>query len=216
MITNLKKVDPEIEPGRVIEVVDYRVRNYRLHSVLEQLGRLLLFSLECDSNNTSSKNLPSDTREILSQWKIVKDEFDFSLAHNDFPHGIYEYAYTICLPTGKEIQKIRNVKIKRVFTEVFNSARVLLSIDSANSQGYIAAEDASKVKVIFGCVDDVMLRWIGAGDEGDLGLVAPAYETLGVLVPDVDSDYATILEPSANMPKPKLDDVPDVDEASKK
>ena len=114
MITNLKKVDAEIQGGREIEVVEYNIRNYRLHQTLEQMSRLLLFCLECDSNNTSSKNLPSDTRGILSQWQIVKDEFDFGMEYNDVPTGSHEYAYTMSMPSQKEIQRIRNVKMKRV------------------------------------------------------------------------------------------------------
>jgi len=210
MITELKKVDPEIIGGRQIEVVDYRIRNYRLHTSLEQVSRLLLFALECDSNNTSSKNLPSDSRKLLAQWKIVKDEFEFGMAHNDFPTGSHEYAYTIVMPTGREIQRIRNVKMKRVVTEIFNTSRVMLSLDSANSQGYVALEDAEDIRQMFVVTDDCLARWIGTGTGEDLGLTAPAYEKLGELRPDVDSDYAQVLEPSRDMPKPKLDDVADV------
>jgi len=209
MITELKKVDPEIKGGIQIEVVDYRIRNYRLHNSLEQMSRLLLFCLECDSNNTSSKNLPSDTRKILSQFEIVKSEFEFGMAHNDVPTGSYEYAYTVVLPSGKEIQKIRNVKMKRVVTEIFNTARVMLSLDSANSQGFVAQEDAKDIRLMFAVTDACMARWIGKGEGEDLGLIAPAYEKLGEIRPDVDSDYAQILEPSARMPLPKLDDVAD-------
>jgi hypothetical protein len=208
MITELRKVDPEITGGVQVEVVDYRIRNYRLHNSLEQVSRLLLFCLECDSNNTSSKNLPSDTRKILSQWDIVKSEFEFGMEHNDVPTGSHEYAYSVVLPSGKEIQKIRNVKMKRVVTEIFNTARVMLSLDSANSQGYVAPEDADDIRTMFAVSDACFVRWIGSGEE-DLGLNAPAYEKLGEILPDVDSDYSQILEPSRAMPKPKLDDVVD-------
>ncbi len=211
MITELNKVNPEPTPGAKIEVVDYNIRNYRLHNALEQVSRLLLFCLECDSNNTSSKNLPSDTRKIRQQWGICKEEFEFGMSYNDVPTGSHEYAYTVVLPSGKEIQRIRNVKMKRVVTEVFNTARVMLSLDSANSQGFVAPEDAEDIRTMFIVTDACFTRWIGeGGDDTDLGLTAPAYEKLGELQPDVDSDYAQILEPSRSMPKPKLSDVPDV------
>lgn len=210
MITNLREVDAEIEAGREIEVVKYKTRNYRNHQVLEQLSRLLAFMLECDSNNTSSKNLPSDTRDIRAQFTIVKDEFEFGMQNNDAPTGSHEYAYSILLPSGPEIQRIRNVKIKRVFTELFNLCRVLLSVDSSNSQGYVSLGDADKIRAIFDICDKCMDRWIGTGaDDSSLGLQAPAYEKLGQMVPDVDSDYAQLLEPSKDMPEPKLPDVPD-------
>lgn len=210
MITELSKVDPEITGGVRVEVVEYRIRNYRLHNSLEQMSRLLLFCLECDSNNTASKNLPSDTRKILQQWGIVKSEFEFGMEHNDVPTGSHEYAYTVVMPSGKEIHKIRNVKMKRVVTEIFNTARVMLSLDSANSQGFVAAEDAADIRKMFTVTDACFSRWIGKGEGDDLGLSAPAYEKLGEIRPDV-SDYASILEPARSMPKPKLSDVADTD-----
>lgn len=211
MITELNRVDAEIVGGVKVDVVEYNIRNYRIHNSLEQMSRMLLFCLECDSNNTSSKNLPSDTRKILSQWEIVKSEFEFGMAHNDVPTGSHEYAYKISIPSGKEIQKIRNVKMKRVVTEVFNTARVMLSLDSANSQGYVAAEDAADIRKMFDVTDACFARWIGDGSEGSLGLVAPAYEKLGEVQPDVHGDYAQILEPSRGMPAPKLPDTADTD-----
>lgn len=212
MITELKKVDPSIIGGRVIPVVEYKLQNYRLHQVLEQMSRLFLFLLECDSNNTSSKAKPRDVRGIVRQWQVVREELDFSMAHNDMPDGVYEYGFSVVFPDQKEIQKIRNVKIKRIFSEMFNTARHMLSVDSAKTQGYIALEDHKDMMEMFGCVEDCIARWIGNGsDAADTGIVVPAYEELGVIVPDVDSDYATMNEPSADAPPAKLPDVPDTD-----
>lgn len=211
MITELKEVDAQIVPGRKVEVVKYAVRNYRLHQALEQIARLNLFCLECDSNNTASKNLPSDTRGILDQWKIVKDEFEFGMEYNDVPTGSHEYAYEIYLPSGVEIQRVRNVKMKRVITEIFNTARVMLSLDSANSQGFVALNDATDIRKMFEVTDACFARWIGEGSVESLGLTAPAYEKLGQILPDVDGSYAQVLEPSSSMPRPKLPDVPDVE-----
>ena len=209
MITELKKDDPRVEGGRVVEVVDYAVRNYRLRDTLEQSARLLLFMVECDSNNTNAKAIPSEVRDILAQWQIVKDEFEFSLQYNDFPKGSHEYAYSISLLDGKEIQRIRNVKMKTVVAEIFNCLRVLLSIDSANTQGFIDLKDATDARKSFEIVDAKMVRWLGDGSVENTGVYAPSYEILGRLIPDVDSDYAQVLEPSSDMPKPKLADVPD-------
>lgn len=209
MITNLKKVNPEVVPGREVEAVDYRVRNYRLHNALEQGARLLLFCLECDSNNTASKSLPSDARDILDQWNVLKDEFEFGVEHNDLPTPSHEYAYTISLPTGKEIQRIRNVKMKRVVTEIFNTLRVMVSTDSAGAQAYVDARDVSSIRRMFEVTDKTLARWIGDGTLDTTGFSVPAFERVGEVQPDVDSDYAVILEPSSSMPKPKLDDVPD-------
>jgi len=210
MITNLNKVDPQIVAGRSVNVVDYSLQNYRLHQVLEQMARLFLFLLECDSNNTSSKMRPRDARRVLQQWKIAKDELEFSMQHNDLPDGVYEYGFTVALPEGKEVQKIRNVKIKRIYAEMFNCARQILSVDSAKTQSFIAKEDYEDIMLMFKVCDKTLERWIGTGADADsVGLTAPAYEELGVLSPDVDSDYAQIREPSPDAPPPKLGDVQD-------
>jgi len=210
MITELNKVDAAIIGGKKVDVVEYNIRNYRLHQVIEQMSRLFLFCLECDSNNTSSKARPRDVRGIVAQWQIVKDELEFSMAHNDYPTGSHEYAFKIALIDQKEIQKVRNVKIKRIVSEMFNCARVIVSVDSANSQGFIAREDAADIGQMFKLVDDCLSRWIGTGaDVDDTGLEAPAYEVLGQVVPDVDGDFAQILEPSSGLPLPKLPDTPD-------
>lgn len=211
MITNLREVDPQITPGREIEVVAYNVRNYRLHNSLEQITRLLFFCLECDSNNTNSKSIPTEVSKVLSQWAIAKDEFEFGIANNDLPIATHEYAYKVYLPTGIEIQKVRNVKMKRIVTEIFNTARVMLSVDSAGAQAFIdTATDAEDIRKMFSVTDATLARWVGDGTQGDTGFDAPAYERLGTMLPDVDGDYAQILEPSSDMPAPKLPDVKDL------
>jgi hypothetical protein len=210
MRTELIKVDPEIVGGAKIRVVEYNINNYRLHQVLEQVARLLPFCLECDSNNTASKARPRDVRKIIAQWQIVKDEFSFSMAHNDYPNGQYEQAFKVCIIDQKEIQAIRNVKMKRVVSEIFNIVQVMLSVDSAKTQGFIAAEDASDITLGFTLVDDCIARWLGNGaDAENVGVFAPAYEELGEMVPDVDLDYSLTLEPSKMMPNPALADVLD-------
>lgn len=211
MKTEINLVDPEIVGGVKIDCVNYRVRNYRLRDTLEMAARLLLFMVECDTNNTNAAVIPSDARDMLDQWNIVKEEFDFGIKFNDFPKGSHEYAYEIALLDGKEIQRIRNVAVKTVVAEVFNALRVILSIDTSNTQGYVSAGDQVKIKRMFEIVDAKMARWIGNGEIGDTGRNAPAFEELGVIIPDVDGDFAKVLEPSRSMPMPKLDDVADTD-----
>lgn len=217
MITELNKVDPLVVGGQKIDVVEHKLENYRLHQVLEQLTRLMLFLLECDSNNTASKARPRDVRKIIAQWKIAKDELEFSMKHNDLPNGVYEYGFSILLPDQKEIQRIRNVKTKRVLSEIFNTCRVMLRVDSAKTQSYIANEDYLDIMECFTTVDDCILRWMGTGaDAVNTGLEAPAFEELGVLVPDADLDWATMNEPSVITPPPELPDTADTSTAAKK
>jgi hypothetical protein len=209
MITELNLVSANVVGGRKINVIEYHIQNYRLHQVLEQMSRMFLFLLECDSNNTASKIRPRDARRILGQWNVAKEELVFGMEHNDLPSAIYEYGFVVNMPEGKEIQKIRNVKIKRIYVEMFNAARQILSVDSAKTQGFIASEDHADIMDWFTTVDLCMARWIGDGTEANTGILVPAYEELGVLSPDVDSDYAAVNEPSADTPVAKLPDVAD-------
>lgn len=209
MKTELQIHKEDITGGRKVDVVEYNVRNYRMRDTLEQCSRLMIYLLECDSNNTSSKAIPSDVREITEQWNIVKEELDFSLQYNDFPKGSHEYAYKIYLLKGTEIQRVRNVKLKTVLAECFNAMRVLLSVDSANTQGFIDLRDSENVKRAFEIVDAKIVRWLGDGTVENTGRYAPAYEELGTIEPDVDGDYAQVLEPSSSTPAAKLPDSPD-------
>lgn len=212
MITNLSEVPADIVGGHQIDVVPQNIRNARVHSCLEQMARLMLFLLECDSNNTSSKIKPSDVRFVREQWDICKSEFEFNTAeeNNDLPEDQYEHAYSISLPHQKELARIRNVKIKRVATEVWRCMNVCLSCDSSNTQGFTDEHDKASMTTVMEYCDRVMDRWIGNGsDFTDVGLKAPAYEILGQVLPDVDSDFARKLEPSKKLPDPRLPDTPD-------
>lgn len=211
MKTELRIAPANVIGGAKIDVVEYNLNNYRLHQILEQISRLFLFMLECDSNNTSSKVRPRDVRDIRAQWQIAKEELEFSMNHNDLPGGIYEYGFKIYLIEGKEIQRIRNVKIKRVISELFNCARTILSVDSAKTQTYIDQKDAEAILEMFAVCDACILRWFGEGkDANDVGISSPAFEALGDIYPDVDADFASISEPSKGGVLPKLPDTPDV------
>lgn len=216
MKTDLNLRRAEVVPGDAINANPFNVRNYRLHQVLEQASRLLLFCIECDSNNTSSKVTPRDSRKILAQWQILKDEFDFSMEHNDFPSASHEKAYTVNILDPDEIELVRNVKIKRIVSEMYNSLMVMLSLDSANTQGSIAIEDADDIKAMFSLVDDCLARWIGSGENHEsVGIQPPAYEILGEIVPDLTNSHSQTMEPSKTAPLPKLADSKDIPVAPK-
>jgi hypothetical protein len=215
MITELQVMPQEVLPGHKIMVTEYQIRNYRMHASLEGLSRLTLYTLECDSNNTVTKVTPRNARAILAQWSVVKDEFEFALAHNDTPTGSYEMGYKVNLLHQTQIQRVRNVKMKRVITELFNLAQVLMSVDSANTQGYIAPDDEATVKETFRVVDDVIARWLGDGTFGNLGKTAPAFEILGDIVPNESGSYAVMMEPSAIRPMGQLPDVPDLEQTNR-
>lgn len=209
MQTEIKNVDPEIIGGKIVECIEYNVRNVRLHNVLEQISRMLIAAVESDSNNSNALASPREVADFWAQWAIVKSEYAFAKENNDLPTGSHEYAFKISLLSGKTIQQIRNVKIKRFVVEAFNATRVMLSVDAANMQSFIDVAGFTKIDLVVEVVEKVMKTWLG--ENGKEGIYAPSYELLGEVKPDVDSDYASIVEPSSAMPKPKLADVADVE-----
>lgn len=214
MQTELLEKSPDIVGGHKVDVVQNNIRNPRLHRVLEQMTRLCIYLLECDSNNTSSKAKPSDVRYVRAQWGIVKDEFAFSTAeeNNDLPAGAYEQAYKVFTIHQKEVQRVVNVKVRAVLEEIWDTMELMLSVDSAATQGFTASEDIEAISKRLAFVDRVMDRWIGDGkDLMSTGIIAPAYEILGTIVPSINSDWAEKLEPSKRYPASRLADTPDVE-----
>lgn len=53
MKTELVVSEPEIIPGQKIEAEQYNVKNFRLHKMLENISRLQIYLVECDSNMLS-------------------------------------------------------------------------------------------------------------------------------------------------------------------
>ena len=216
MHTEILSQTPQVTGGRKIITEKNSLRNPRLHRCLEQMSRLTLFLLESDSNNSSSHAKPSDVRYVRQQWDICKEEFEFNVAeeNNDLPTGKYEYAYTIEVIEPKEIQRVTNVKIRAVLAEVWDTMNVILSIDTANLQGWVSVSNQELIRQRLGFVDRVMDRWVGGGsDSTDTGLDAPSYEILGRIVPSLNSDWAERLEPSKDVPVSRFPDAPDLDPA---
>ena len=171
MITNLKQVEAGTVPGREIEVTTYELMNYRLRGMLEQVARLFLFLLECDSNNSNSKAVPREVADVIQQWKLVIEELDFGVKHNNAPTGSHEYGYQINLPSLKEIQRVRNVKIKAVIAELFNASEVILSSDCAQLQNFIDDTEEKDMRYVMvvrmhkADIDRNMDRWILRNNE---------------------------------------------------
>ena len=210
MITNLNIVDPDIVPGAEIDVVQYRIRNFRLHGLMENLSRLLVAIVELQSNDTSSTVVPSDARDILAQFTICKEDLDFAMEVNDAPVGSYQHAFVTLFLNQKEVQRIRNIKIKSVVKDLYMFGMVVLGCDSASTQNFVSNADATKIRRAIEVADKSIARWIGTGENAEsLGVDAPSFESLGQLLPDVDADFAQKLEPSKTIPKAMLDDVPD-------
>jgi len=210
MITELETVEPDIIPGAVIQVIEHRIRNFRLHGLLESLARLQINILEIQSNDTSSVVAPSDVRDIWSQFNIIKDDVKFAREYNDAPTGNYQHAFVIKLISQREVQRIRNVKVKSVVKDLWVLGEVILGLDSANMTNFLDLNCAAKIDRAIVVCEASMSRWVGSGEDAEnVGLYAPAFGMSGELTPDVDSDFAQRMEPSKSRPLPQLNDVPD-------
>jgi len=211
MITELNVVVPEIVPGAKIDVVEHRIRNFRLHGMLENLSRLLIAVLEVQSNDSSATVVPSDVRDIQSQFGIIMEDLAFAKEVNDAPIGSYQHAFCCAIIDQREVQRIRNVKIKNVVRDLWVLGMVILGCDSAKTQNFVSISDFAKITRALEVCQLSMTRWIGSGENDEsLGIFAPAFEQTGTVTPDVDADFAVKLEPSKTIPKPQLDDVLDI------
>ena len=213
MKTELQIVEEVIRPGQKIKGVKYSVSNFRLNQIIVPMSRLLFWFLESDSNNTSTIVKPRDVRRIRQVWDVAKRELAFAMEHNDQHAGSREYDYAVALPHSSEIQRIQNAKLQKILSEMFVTARVICTVDSARTQGFISPEDHDEIATLMKTVDDAMDIWIGAGkDASDIGSPYPAFEEMGQLVPDTDLGFAAIAEPSREGVPSKLPDVPDTEQ----
>ena len=210
MITNLNIVDPDIIAGAQIDVVEHNIRNFRLHGMMESLSRLLVAIIELQSNDTSATVVPSDVRDINAQYQIVKGDLDFAIEVNDAPVGSYQHAYVCLFLSQKEVQRVRNIKVKSVVKDLWVLGQVILGCDSAKAQNFVSIPDSTKIKRALEVCQLSMTRWIGTGEDAEnLGIPAPAFEVTGELLPDVDANWAQKLEPSKTIPASQLPDVQD-------
>lgn len=211
MRTELEILDPEIVPGNTIRVERHRIRNFRLHMMLENISRLQISVMESHSNNTNGKVTPTDVRSILTTYENINGDLKFAIDHNDAPTGNYEEAYVILLLSPKEVQSIRNVKIKTFVKEMHFLCQTILGVDSANSPSFLDLVDHQIIERALFIAKASMDRWLGTGENAEsLGEKVESFTKTGEVIPDIDEDWAQRLEPSKSRPLPQLDDVADI------
>lgn len=212
MKTELNIVKPVIKPGIKIDVVEHAVSNFRIHGMMENLSRLLIAVVEMQSNNSSATVTPGDVRSIVNQFTLIKEDLDFAIDVNDAPIGAYEQEYICMLMDQKEIQRVRNVKLKNILKDLWLFGRIAMSCDSAKTQNFISPADEKHLRRALEVCEKALTRWVGAGtDATDLGRVVEPFVANGEIIPDVDGDWAVTKEPSAAGVTSMLEDVADVD-----
>ncbi len=210
MITELEVVPHNITPARKMQVQEYKINNFHIHSCLTQLSRLMLGQMENQTNNMTGEIVPRDASALNTGFAAYKATLQFALDHNDPPSGAHEHGYSVLIPTQNEIMKMPNTKAKMVVQHIDRLASIFYSSDSANTNGNIGKQsEADIVKQTLIC-EDAMALWIGGGaDNNDVGMMIPVFKHLGELQPDVDYDKGSIAEPTADRPTSGRPDVPD-------
>ena len=200
--------------GRKIDVLEYPVRNFRIHLMLKHASKMLIGLLENQSGNMGASLVPRNVRQQWVALDLIKEEIEFAKAHNDPAEMSHERAYKAYLLDPSQLMEMKNVKQQRVAMELEHFAQIALSVDSSDSQGNISELDFTEIEVQLKAVEDAMLIWLGEGkDNSDTGREVPYYKHVGELVPDVDADYAQVIEPSIDRAKAHIPDVPDLDKA---
>ena len=211
MKTELNIKEHVVVPGKKIDVLSYPVRNFRLHLMLKNASKTLLGLLENQSGNMQASLVPRNVRQQWLALEMVKVEIQFAKDHNDPAEMSHERAYKIYLMEPNQLMEMQNSKQQRVAMELEHFAQIVLSVDSANAQGNVSDSDFGEIESQLKAVEDAMIIWLGTGaDNSNTGLAVPFYKHLGQVIPDVDADYAAVLEPSKSMPKAHIPDVADV------
>lgn len=211
MKTELNIKEHQVSAGNRIDVLSYAVRNFRIHLMLKHASKMLLGLMENQSGNMQATLVPRNVRQQWTALDLIKSEIAFAKAHNDPAEMTHERAYKVYLLEPNQLMEMQNVKQQRVAMELEHFAQIALSVDSANAQGNISEADFAEIELQLQAVEDAMTEWLGTGaDNSDTGRAVPYYKHLGELVPDVDADYASVLEPSKAKPKPAIPDVEDV------
>lgn len=211
MKTELNIKEHNVVAGKKIDVLSYPIRNFRLHLMLKNASKMLLGLLENQSGNMQATLVPRNVRQQWSALEMIKVEIQFAKDHNDPAEMTHERAYKIYLMEPNQLMEMQNSKQQRVAMELEHFAQIVLSVDSANAQGNVSDSDFVEIETQLKAVEDAMVIWLGTGkDNSDTGLAVPFYKHLGQVIPDVDADYAAVLEPSKSMPKPSIPDTPDV------
>lgn len=201
MITNLVKEPHPTKSGRAIAVHEFPINNYQIHKCLQFLSRMILAMLEGQSNNMKAELVPRDVRSIRAGWLALKSAWDSAMEHNDPPSGTHEFNYKILLPTGVEVQKVSNFKIKVMVMEFHRLAEVMIGCDSAGSSGNIALGSQNDIETQMQICESELDKWLGTGaDNTAVGEFVPVFKHLGVLEPDPSMNFADIQEPTADQP----------------
>lgn len=221
METELTISEPPVVPGKKIKAYRYKLAAFRLHKMLEQVSRMQIALIECDSNNTSSEVTARDSRNFIIALASIRREWEFAIKHKDAPVGTREYIYQIALVEPGTVQRMKNQKLKSVALELQNFGHVCLGSQAADTQVWVGNPSETDLGKALGIVEEVANAELGTGKETDdstedkpvfdTGALVPDYSYVGELKPPPHEEAVIMREPSSDAQPPNIPDVPDVE-----
>ena len=170
-----------------------------------------LASIEGQSNDQAGTMVPREVQEHRKTWDAFKVEIQFMKDHNDPPRSKYDERFKIYEIHGDEISRIYNFKVKRVVMEVDRLMKIMMSVDSASSQGNVSNEDFKKIDIQVQTCEDALNIWWGTGTDNDnTGIAIGDYNHLHMTTPLATNSYSEMAEASAEVAPNMLPDAPDV------
>jgi hypothetical protein len=209
MITNLKVDQPQPIAGMEISVNQFNIKHFRLHKMLTEVSRMILFLLESDTNNSSAQVVARDARTINLGFKGIEKEWGFAKTHRNAPLGTLENSYAILLPKPSEVQRMKNRPAQCAAQELLNMANIMIFNDSASQQQWVGEGPARDIDDAILTAKTIVLSELGSGEPDTahatgfaVGDEHPDYSRLGTLAPDVDLDKVTMAEPRVGAVQP--------------
>lgn len=211
MITNIKVVPHETQPGREVECRSFSVPNYRLHHICYAIARACVAAVDSENNNTSAAVNPRGIAQMIAGFQVAKQHFGDITDNRNAPAPIMEFDHVIYLPTGREIMRMKNYKLQVVVKEMKFLAEIIIDSDSAKLNGHVDEVCYKKIQEAMDACEKTIVKYIGTGkDHTDVGMNIPGFLHMGELVPDLDGDQQGVREPSPDAPVSGRPDVPDL------
>ena len=216
--TELIPQDPPITGGKQIRTYRYRLANFRIQKMLQATSRLIIGTIEADSNNMSGDVSARDARMINEALSMIRFEWKHAKKNTDNASGSHENIFTVLVAMDEEIQRQRNVKLQSLNMELIHFFRVSIGVQAGDTQVWVGNDSREDVEGALVAVEEVAKELIGDGKqiEGsdpeepkfNTGMKAPNYTTVGRLNPPPGEGGVEIREASSGG-SPNLPDSPD-------
>lgn len=205
MVTRINEREPEVQGGRTINTVAYRVQQFRLQQMLGAISLMQIGMVECKSNNTSNSISARDARNLKRATEDIRREWDLAKQHRDDPSGLHEMVFKISVLAPEEISAMRNVKLRKVAWELYNLFQVVIGSQDASQHVWLGDATEEDIEQAMQTVEKIVEQFIGDGQptEGggfNTGVTTANFAYLGHLVPDPTTPQVEKTEPSSDAP----------------